>query len=79
MKIKTLLLLITLILSKNVGMLYSFKGNRLDTLYRNEGHENWVQGFHPDYKKNILEKIYTVAFTSPDSAGMRTLVERQGP
>lgn len=64
-------------LGYNVGVLYSFKGNRLDTLYRNKGHENWVQGFHPDYKKNILERIYTVAFTSPDSAGMRTLIERQ--
>jgi hypothetical protein len=28
-------------------------------------------------KQNILERLYTVSFTSPDSAGIRTLVEQQ--
>jgi len=59
------------------GVLYSLKGNRLDKLYHNVGHGNWVQGFHPDYKQNILERLYTVSFTSPDSAGIRALVEQQ--
>lgn len=59
------------------GVLYSLKGNRLEKLYHNEGHGNWEQGFHPDYEKNILENLYTVSFTTPDSAGMRTMVEQQ--
>ena len=59
------------------GVLYSLKGNRLEKLYHNEGHGNWVQGYHPDYENNILERFYVVSFTRPDSAGMRTLIEQQ--
>ena len=59
------------------GTLFSFKGNEETILYQNEGHDNWVQGFHPDYKKNILERLYTVSFTMPDAAGVRSLIEQQ--
>ena len=57
--------------------LYSYKDNKIVTLYSCEGHTNWGQGFHPDYKKNILEKRCDVSFTKPDAAGIRTLVEQQ--
>ena len=59
------------------GTLYSFKDNQETILYENEGHDNWIHSSHPEFKKNILERLYTVSFTKPDAAGVRTLVEQQ--
>ena len=64
------------------GVLYSLKENKLETLYKNEGHDGeYMPGcnhyFLPEYKHNILGRLYAVSFTSPDSDGIRTLIERQ--